>query len=259
MPSTSSTASCSPGTRSDSCRVPKPGPALQLGLSQLRGVKAQSSPSGVFTVGRDMFPVLAMPYPMLQRTCTLIALPSTTGAWGFSVEARWICQCLSTVPAPIIPWQCHQFPKSRFSPCHPYLPRAAVEKGGDGSCSWRPPSSARYTCWCIHHPRLVWDMCHLLPHCPASPDAITVLWTVLTQEGCLDVWPLPFSKAFPPPLPPKTQCPGTQVCPCIPHSALTLPSPQLPSGTQDGGWFIVARVRQGYKVPSALPGLSCAS
>lgn len=70
----------------------KAGPALRPGLSQLlRGVKAQSSPSAVFTVGRDVFPLLAMPCPTLQRTCTLIALPSTSGASGFPAGARWIC------------------------------------------------------------------------------------------------------------------------------------------------------------------------
>lgn len=168
---------------------------------------------------------------MLQRTCTLIALPSTTGASGFSAGARWICDSRALC----------QHPSSRgsitSSPSHASLHVTPISQellwrsvgmaGALGGCGTRCPSGARYMCWCVHNPRLVWDMCHLLPHSPASPDAITVLWTVLTQEGCLDVRPLPSSP------PPRTQGPGTQVCPCTLYSAFTifsLPCPSFPWG-----------------------------
>lgn len=118
--------------------------------------------------------------------------------------------------------------------------------GGRGT---RHPSGARYMCWCIHHPRLLWDMCHLLPHSPASPDAITVLWTVLTQEGCLDVQPLPFSRAFP--LSPPSQDTGPWHTGSVP-APLVLPSISCPfcapaSPRDTGSW--VAHSGQGQAEP----------
>lgn len=105
--------------------------------------------------------------------------------------------------------------------------------GALGGCGTLSPSSVRYVCWCVHHPRLLWDLCRPLPHSRASPDTITVLWTVLTQEGCLDIWPLPFSMAFP--LFPPSQDTGPQhtSLSCTPHSAFTflsLPCPSFPQG-----------------------------
>lgn len=97
----------------------------------------------------------------------------------------------------------------------------------------------------VHHPRLLWDMCHPLPHSRASSDAITVLWTVLTQEGCLDIWPLPFGMAFPLSLP--SQDTGPQCTSLSLHLPLCLhfplPSlPQFPPRTQDSGWLAVTGV-----------------
>lgn len=119
--------------------------------------------------------------------------------------------------------------------------------GALGGCGTLHPSSARYVCQCVHHPRLLWNVCHPLSHSRASSDAITVLWTVLTQEGCLDIQPLPFGMAFP--LSPPSQDTGPQPTslslhpPLCPH--FLLPSlPQLPLRTQDRGWLTVTRVRQ---------------
>lgn len=83
--------------------------ALAGPLTAPRGKGSKLSKCRVYS-GKGQFPLLATPYPTLQRICTLIALPSTSGASGFPVGARWICQYPSTVPAPIVPWQYHQFP-----------------------------------------------------------------------------------------------------------------------------------------------------
>lgn len=96
-----------------------------------------------------------------------------------------------------------------------------MHEGGHGWCSRRPRHTASLRCQV--RPRLVWDPCHPVPHSPASPDAVTVLTQDVRTFGLS-----PLAGLFPCALPPTTW-----VCPCSPHSALTLPS--LPLGTQDGG------------------------
>lgn len=154
---------------------------------------------------------------MLQRTCTLIALPSTTRASCF-LPGSWVDLLIPKhcASGPIIPWQCHQFPESCFSPFHPCLPGASAGKGGDCRCFWRVmawlagaqparcvPVAARHVCWCVltvlarapcSAPDWCWacvTLCHaaqstLMPyHCALKAGLY------LSQEGYLDIWPLP--------------------------------------------------------------------
>lgn len=143
MPSASSAASCTPGTKNDSCQVPKPGPALHPGLSQPRGVKARSSPSAVFAVGRDAFPLPATPYPTLQRTCTLIALPSTRG----SLDSRALCQHPSS-PGSIASSPRHA--SLRVTPASPELLCTRVGTAGalGGRGTWHPCGARYAPDWC---------------------------------------------------------------------------------------------------------------
>lgn len=140
---------------------------------------------------------------MLQRTCTLIALPSTTRASCF-LPGSWVDLLIPKhcASGPIIPWQCHQFPESCFSPFHPRLPGASAGKGGDCRCFWRVVAwlagaqPALCPCGCEARvlvctdctgesptlcPRLVLGMCHPLPRSKVNPDALSLCsesWTV---------------------------------------------------------------------------------
>lgn len=111
-------------------------------------------------------------------------------------------------PSPIIPWQCHQLPEScLFLLFHPLLPGAIAGKGGGCRCSRRAmtwvadaqPVPFVPACWCVltvpvRAPRSVSPCAMqqakptLMPHHCAMKAG---LW--LSQEGYLDVWPLPFS------------------------------------------------------------------
>lgn len=202
-------------------------------LTAPRG-KGSSSPSAVFTSEGTRSPSLPCHAPRCTGPArSLLCHPALQPL--ASHRSHWGCGYPSTVPAPMGPWQYHRAMLLSVSPPSP----KSCCGGGWGwlVLSWATgtlcPSGARCVCWCTKHPRLLWDMCHPLPHSPASPAAITVLWTVLTQEGCLDVQPLPFGRALP--LCPPSQDTGPQhtglslLHPFCPHSPL--PScPRFPQG-----------------------------
>lgn len=166
---------------------------------------------------------------------------------------------------PIIPWQCHQFPESCFSPFHPCLPGASAGKGGDCRCFWRVmawlagaqparcvPVAARHVCWCVltvlarapcSAPDWCWacvTLCHaaqstLMPyHCALKAGLY------LSQEGYLDIWPLPSflgGRA----LAHRSLPALTAFCPC--HLGLALsPFPLCPSFLLGHtGWWVTWR------------------
>lgn len=202
MPPTSSTASCLPGMRSDSCPCAKAEAraaslALRPGLRQLQKGKKALSYSKCRVYSRKGCVPLSFPplYPTLQRTCALIALPSTPGASCF-LPGSWVDLLIPKHCAsdPIVPWQCHQFPESRYSLLFtPIVPGAVVGKGGDCRCSRRAVArlAAGTACPCGYEacvlvctgqspalcPRLVLGICHPLPRSrPSRPRCpVTVL------------------------------------------------------------------------------------
>lgn len=131
MPSTSSAASCSPGTRSDSCQpCAKAGPALQLGLSALRGKGWKLSKCRVYS-WKGHSPSLPRPTPRCRGPAHSLhchppgSLPAGPGDLLMPRHCASTHPCMAQSPVP----------RSRFSLCHPHLPRAAVDKGRDGWCS----------------------------------------------------------------------------------------------------------------------------
>lgn len=144
-------------------------------------------------------PCHAMPHTAedLHAHCTAIHLRSLRLPRGSQVDLLIPEHCASTRHAMAV----SPFPQVTFLSVSPPISQELLWRRVEMAGALRGrgtlhPSSARYVCWCRHHCRLLRNKCHPLPHSPASPDVITVLWTVLTQEGRLDIWPLPLGRAF---------------------------------------------------------------
>lgn len=239
----------------------KAGPVLLPGLSQLPGVKAPALRVPCLRrKGPVPPPCRAMPLAAqdLHAHCSAIqhcSLWLPTGATG-AVDTRALCQH---------PWARGSTTRPRFSPCHPHLPRAAVEKGGDGWCSRGPWHTMSLRCQMrvLVHKAPQTAVGHVPPsatqpcqpcchHCAmnrADPGRLFGRSASPLRQGPSSLPSLPGHRA-----PAHGSVPAPPILPSLSSPFL----PQVPSRTQDGRWPVVARVGQSHELPSAPPGLCCA-
>lgn len=144
-------------------------------------------------------------------------------------------------------------PRSRFSLCHLHLPRAAVEEGGDGWCSWRPWHSASLQCQvCVlvctspqtavgHVPPSATQPCQpRCHHCAmdrADPGRLFGHLASPLQHGLSPLPSLPGHRA--------SAHKSVPAPPTLPSLSSPFPAPASP---KDTGWW-VARSDQGQVEP----------
>lgn len=183
MPSTSSTASCSPGTRSEPCPSAKaqtlrPQPCAGAPAGPLTAHGASAAPNAVFTVGRDVFPSLP---PAEDLHCLRCCPPREPPA--SSLLAVWLCRYPALCQRPPHPTAVPPLPRvtllslsllqpmrvgvetdsSPGGPWHSWLCPCAVCVLVCTGCTGESATLSPDGCWARASP------CHAAA--PASPDA----------------------------------------------------------------------------------------
>lgn len=158
MPSTSSTAFCSPGTRNDSCHVPKPGPRSGWASHSSEGKGSKLSKCRVYSrKGRA-----PRPWHATARTaedphahCTAIHLCSLRPPRGSRADLSIPKHCASThCPVAVSP-----FPQVTFLPVSPPSPKSCRAEGR----GWLVLSEA--VAHCIPPVPATWAGAYAAPDC----------------------------------------------------------------------------------------------